>query len=25
MSISIGFDAIRSWNVSRSPKSPKNR
>jgi len=24
MSISIGFDAIRSRNVSRSPKSPKN-
>jgi len=23
MSISIGFGAIRSWNVSRSPKSPK--
>jgi len=24
MSISIGFGAIRSCNVSRSPKSPKN-
>jgi len=24
MSISIGFGAIRSYNVSRSPKSPKN-
>jgi len=24
MSISIGFSAIRSWNVSRSPKSTKN-
>jgi len=24
MSISIGFGAIRSRNVSRSPKSPKN-
>jgi len=23
MSISIGFGAILSWNVSRSPKSPK--
>jgi len=23
MSISIDFNAIRSWNVSRSPKSPK--
>ena len=23
MSISTGFSAIRSWNVSRSPKSPK--
>jgi len=23
MSISIGFSAIRSWKVSRSPKSPK--
>jgi len=24
MSISIGFGAIPSWNVSRSLKSPKN-
>jgi len=24
LSISIGFGAIHSWNVSRSPKSPKN-
>jgi len=24
MSISIGFGAIRSWNVSRSQKSQKN-
>ena len=23
MSISIGFGAIRFWNVSRSPKSPR--
>jgi len=24
LSISIGYSAIRSWNVSWSPKSPKN-
>jgi len=24
VSISIDFSAARSWNVSRSPKSPKN-
>jgi len=24
MSTSIGFGAIRCWNASRSPKSPKN-
>jgi len=24
MSISVNIGAIHSWNVSRSPKSPKN-
>jgi len=24
MSISIGFSEFRSWNLSRSPKSPKS-
>jgi len=24
MSVLVDFGAIRSWNVSRSPKSPEN-